>query len=133
MRMAFFKEPMQPTESELRTWADSDALEPVEDFDILIWDSEDLADSFLDLAREGSCRSNRYFLHLLYGRVGTAVRAQSVDQSVDRLIAEAEQSDDLGVRKFAERARSLIADPETFEYEAWCNGQLAGLGSRKDL
>lgn len=117
-----FEEPMEPRPDELRLWADSFALEPTQDWDLAIWDSDGLADLFFELAQDGSCRNHRYFLHLLYGRVGDAVRSGCVDESIRQLIARSATTEDASRRLFAHRAAALVRSPATFEYEEWCGG-----------
>ena len=117
-----FEQPMAPRPDELRLWADSDALEPLQDWDLAIWDSNELADLFFELAQDGACRNHRYFLHLLYGRVGDAVRSGRVDDSIHQLIAQCAAAEDAGRRLFAHRAETLIGSPATFDYGEWCGG-----------
>lgn len=105
-----------------------DALEPAQDWDLAIWDSDELGDLFFELARDGSCRNHRYFLHLLYGRVGDAVRSGQVDDSIHQLIARSAAAEGASRRLFAHRAETLIGSPATFDYDEWCGGGL----SRRD-
>lgn len=120
-----FSDPLDPTESELRRWADADALEPMQDWDLIIWDLDRLLDLYLELARTDACRSRRYFLHLLYGRVGDAVRGARVSTVDTGLVRSAASSKDSALELFARRAAALIEDPSLFEYRAWCEGGLA--------
>lgn len=120
-----FEEPMAPRPDELRLWADSDAFEPLQDWDLVIWDANELADLFFELAQDGSCRNHRYFLHLLYGRVGDAVRSGRVDDSIHQLIARSAAAEDAGRRLFAHRAETLIGSPALFDYDEWCGGGLS--------
>lgn len=120
-----FEHPTAPTAAELRVWADSDAMQPVQEWDLLIWDNDELAATFLELAAVGACRNHQFFLHLLYGRVGGAVRSGRVDPSVHGLVRAASQAADNGLTTFARRAANLLADPTRFDYTEWCEGGLS--------
>lgn len=120
-----FEQPAAPTAAELRVWADSDAMQPMQDWDLLIWDNDDHAGTFLELAAAGACRNHQFFLHLLYGRVGDAVRSGRVDPSVLGLVGAASETGDNGLTTFARRAADLLADPSTFDYAEWCEGGLS--------
>ena len=115
-----FERATAPTVDELKVWADSDAMQPMQDWDVMIWDSDELADQFFELARAGACRKNRYFLHLLYGRVGGAVRSDRVDSSIRQLVERSARAGDQGLGLLAERAQYLLENPATFDYGDWC-------------
>ena len=73
--------PLDPTDAEIRSWAyDVEAVEPVQDWDLIIWG---LADPNLlaELASDSGCPTQSYFLSCLYGRVGDEVRTGRVEDS----------------------------------------------------
>lgn len=123
-----FEHATAPTVDELKVWADSDAMQPMQDWDVMTWDSDEYAGQFFELAREGACRKNRYFLHLLYGRIGDAVRSDRVDSSIRQLVEQSAGAGDRSLGLLDERAQCLLENQSTFDYGNWCEGGL----SRKD-
>ena len=120
-----FEDVVNPTPEEIRAWAfDPDALEPMQDWDLIL-ECDELC---LSLASDSRCPKRTYFLHILYLTVGDAVRTSFLSRSrdvIERLLAAGERSEEPAVRRWAERARGLIADPTRFNYPAWCGGDLA--------
>lgn len=117
--------PVEPTEAEVRAWAyDADSLEPMQDWDLIIWGAVDPG-LLVELAADPDCPKRSYFLRCLYGRTGDEVRTGRLDAGtwdvVDRFIA----SDDSALSRWAARSMTLRSQPELFEYEDWCGGELA--------
>jgi hypothetical protein len=118
--------PYDPTDDELRQWAQSEAFAPVEDFDLMIADL-DRVPLLVELA---SSPARVFFLSCLYLVVGDAVRTSfqtatrsDVEAALTHAAAIAE--DDPAIRKWIADSRRLLASPEEFDYEAWCDGGLA--------
>lgn len=63
---------VNPTRDEIRAWAYSGAVEPMEDSDVIIADLENL-DLLLDLVSDPACLSRRYLLGTLYCLVGKPI------------------------------------------------------------
>lgn len=114
-----FKAPMEPTADEMRRWADSGSLWPEQDWDLCIWSDDALLDTFVELAADDRTPKNEFFLSLLYGRVGDAVRSGTVSKRTVDLIEELGDSDHQPLRRFAQRAKTLLARPELFDYDGW--------------
>lgn len=119
-----FKAPMEPTAVEVRRWADSGSLWPEQDWDLCIWSDDGLLDTFVELATDDRTQKHEFFLSLLYGRVGDAVRSGMVSKRTADLIEELGDSDHQPLRRFAQRAKALLARPELFDYDDWCRGGL---------
>jgi hypothetical protein len=124
MRDAF-----DPTDDELRAWAQSGDFAAMEDWDLLIAEPE-RASVLIELAAHGPPGSREFFLHCLYLLVGDAVRSRfntATEQTVEAVLAGAEttarESESIAV--WLARGRRLLEHPDEFEYEAWCGGGLA--------
>lgn len=84
----------------------------------------------MKFAASSQCPKREYFLSLLYLIVGDAVRTRYQARSrdaVERLLSDAERSfrSDC-LRLWVRSSRDPIARPETFQYDDWCAGVLAG-------
>jgi len=120
-----FERSLDPTPDEIRRWASSDCLVPDPDWDLCIWSDDAFLPTFVQLATDRRIRHPDFFLRLLYGRVGDAVRSGQVSSRTTELITELVGSQHQQLRRFAQRAASLVARPELFEYDDWCMGVLS--------
>ena len=128
MTHAHFADPWNPTLDEVRRWAfDPDARWPDEDWDIaLTWSG--LEFECLTLAADAACPARDFFLHVLYLHVGDAVRGEfspAWRARVEALLDAASDASDERIRLWRERSLRLIDEPESFDYDAWCDGGLA--------
>jgi hypothetical protein len=126
-----FKDPLNPTEHEIRAWASvPEAVEPLQDWDLIL-ESDARDELYLELASAGIA-NRRYFLHILYLIVGDASRPILEDDvrtklaaRASRIVSAAAASNDPELTTLATRAAHLAAHPESFDYAAWCGGGLA--------
>ena len=124
-----FKDPVNPIEPEIRTWAGAqDTTEPMEDWDLILAnDARD--DLYLELAARAELPRSRYFLHVLYLIVGDEVRfAERPHEPSARLQHLIRAADDIAspeIQRWLQRTKNLVAEPESFSYSAWCGGDLA--------
>ena len=116
-----------PTEQEIIEWAhDPSAGWPDEDWDMCVSARENL-DLIFQLADE-ACPQAEFFVHCLYMRVGGFASFAAADASVisngeiDMLIAKAATSHNLAVRRWGERSRAFLADPDAFDRKSWVKG-----------
>ena len=124
--------PWNPTPQEIRSWAyDADAADPCQDWDLaLSWLQDESV--YLNLATDEACPKRRFFLSLLYLIVGDAVRTgfrTHRKQIVLGLIERGNEFSHPDIVAWQRRSRELIANPEKFEYGAWCGGQFANAAS----
>jgi hypothetical protein len=118
-------DPLDPSFDELRAWAASGELAPMQDWDLMISD-ESNGEDLQRLVEERL--QGRFFLGCLYILAGDAVRTgfRNTDENrLGQLIDRAHRSSDPWLVKWAERTQELIAHPEKFDYSAWCGGALA--------
>jgi hypothetical protein len=120
-RVDGFVDSVNPTISELRRWARSGALEPMQDWDLIVSDHEPGAD-IIDLIDEGW--QARYFLRCLYIRAGDLVRTHKAGELMP-LIETARDHRHPSIQTWGRRAGALVMQPTTFDYMAWCGGGLA--------
>jgi hypothetical protein len=119
------KNPVEPTEAEIRAWAyDADSLEPIQDWDLIIWGGV-RPGLLVELTSDSDCPRRSYFLRCLYGRIGDEVRAGRLDAETWAVVDRSINSDDSAVSRWAARSATLRNRPELFEYEDWCGGELA--------
>ena len=81
----FFRDVVNTTPSEVRSWASKNYYLPDQDWNVMIWLDDDLLPIFIELAQDEDCPNQIFFLELLYGRVGDAVRRRG---GVDRVTVE---------------------------------------------
>ena len=127
-----FADPWNPQREEIRAWAfDPEAEEPTQDFDLALrWARHERA--YLDLASDPTCPARRYFLSILYLIVGDAVRNGFADEPepvIRGFVDRGSHYDHPDVLAWQERSRGLMADPSSFDYEAWCAGGFARRGA----
>ena len=107
---------INPTPDEIRAWAYSGAVEPMEDWDIIIAEPGNL-NLLMDLIGDPTCPSRRYLLGSLYCTVGHSDHADS------RLIStatSAEASSDAWVPAWGHRVRRVLDHPSDFKRDEWC-------------
>jgi hypothetical protein len=122
-----FADPWNPSSTEIRAWAYSDAPEePCQDWDLaLSWVGHER--DYLELAADPACPTREFFLHILYLMIGDAVRSEfklRPEQIVRGFIELAADSTSPEVRLWRERSLRLLKHPEEFSYDDWCGGGL---------
>ncbi|MBC2606301.1 hypothetical protein [Pelagicoccus albus] len=123
------KDPYNPTEDEIREWAFTDiSVEPRQDWDLML-SHLNRTRLYLELASNDQCPTSEYFLSLLYLIVGDAVRTdfQTKKKSeIEDLLEVAEtEFPKYFIHLWVTRSRELLLNPESFEYDEWCAGDLA--------
>ena len=123
-----FADPVNPDLDEIRAWAYTPgALEPMQDWDLILEGGRHDR-LYLELASDPHCPMASYFLHVLYLVVGDAIRTGYESRArdvIEDLLECGERAGPLALRRWAERARRLMAHPAEFSYAAWCGGDLA--------
>ena len=124
------RSPYDPTSEELREWAfDSEEAVPEQDWDIIL-STIPYEDLFLELASDLECPKSVFFLSILYLLVGDAVRTDyrtKTKAEVETLLAKAERAYPRNwIFRWVQRSRDPMRSPETFRYDDWCAGFLAG-------
>ena len=114
-----------PTRDEIRAWAYSGALEPMQDWDIIIAELDNL-ELLLDLAGDESCPARRYLLGSLYCAVG---QSDNDDPRLRTVVTLAEASSDGSVSAWGRRARHVFDYPSAFNRDDWCGWQGARVDS----
>jgi hypothetical protein len=120
------KEVWNPTHEEIKEWAYRN--EPTEDdWDLAITKPEN-AELLFVLATEERCPKKSFFLSCLYLLVGDYVRCKGKGHNrtiIDGLLEYTEHFNDKKIKEWAERSKQLINNPDTFDYQLWCNGGYA--------
>jgi hypothetical protein len=119
-----------PTEAELREWAQTDGSYPEQveqDWDLIVadWSRVDL---ITELAADESCPTHPFFLAVLYLMAGDCVRTPAGTANIPNLKALLERLENTlsePLRLFRTRTLTLLADPSTFDYNQWCDGDFA--------
>jgi hypothetical protein len=122
-----FENEVNPSGEEIRRWAYSDAVEPMQDWQLIIGQSEH-AETLIDLVSDPACPAREYLLSALYLLVGDSVRTDYHTTSrdeLDRLLAAADSIGDRWLSTWVSRSRRLMEMPSGFVYAAWCGGGLA--------
>ena len=110
---------VNPTQEEIRAWAMSGAVAPMEDWDIVIAEPEN-AELLLDLVGDPTCPSGPYLLGSLYCLVGHS------DHADPRLVSAAGVavgSSDVRVSAWGRRVRHVLSHPADFRRDDWCGWQ----------
>ena len=129
--MTTMHNPWNPSPDEIRQWAyTADAPDPCQDWDLaLLWSGHEKA--LLDCAADDGCPNRVRVLGILYLIIGDAVRSDFSSRPrpiVDGLIDRGDEYQHPGIKLWQVRARALLRDPSSFDYEAWCCGGLARTG-----
>ncbi|AIK36403.1 MULTISPECIES: hypothetical protein [Bacillus] len=118
------KDPWNPTTQEIIEWAYTEhAVFPEQDWDLSICDNA--AEIILSIASDTNCPNQTFFLHCLYLLVGDAIRTRGNTyniESLQNILQSATNSTNSDIFKWVERSRTLLAKPETFCYDLWCDG-----------
>jgi hypothetical protein len=125
-----FANPVDPTPAELRSWAyqpDTTLLHTLPpDWDLLLA-SDRLIGTLFDIAVDQSCPARRFALHCLYIYAADGIRTNFRAHPRRRLrkfVENAEQVSDEMLVIWAHNVRMLLARPELFDYQDWCEGGL---------
>ncbi|MBJ7540069.1 hypothetical protein [Marinomonas transparens] len=117
-------DPWNYTKEELRNWAYSvtDSI-PDQDWNLSVANSgyEDLV---LELASDPDCPNQKVMLGCLYMITGDMIFDRNDDErntEIEGLLSQAENMENIEVRKWASESRNLIRNPDTFNYDYWCN------------
>ena len=107
---------VNPTHDDIRAWASSGAVAPMQDWDIVIAFPENI-DLLLELVSDQSVPSRRFLLGSMYCMVGHCDHA---DARVLSAAERARESDDAWVSTWGRRVLKILADPPTFDRDDWC-------------
>ena len=125
-----FANPVDPSPSELRSWAfhpDSVPLESMPaDWDLLV-SGDRLIGTLFDLAMDRTCPARRFALHCLYIYAADGIRTQfraHPKRRLRKLVEQAEEYGDEMMTIWAHNSRVLLARPDLFDYHDWCEGGL---------
>lgn len=112
-----FNDPMNPTRTELKVWAFGDYSDPIPDFQLFVTKDPYIV---LDLAADPRCQKRDFFLESLYVWVGDQVRLGLPDRElVMKILETAEELPDERIKKFINRSRELMLDPQTYDSDKW--------------
>lgn len=115
---------VNPTPEEIRAWGrDADVEWPDEDWDITVA-TPDNADLILALASE-DCPQADFFVHCLYYLVGSYALSGGAFISASRieeLLTRGSNSPNADVRRWVERARVFLGNPEAYDRSCWVEG-----------
>jgi len=120
--MSEFVDEGNPTIAELRLWAASALLQPMQDWDLIV-SLHEPSDELLDLV-EGSESGADFFLSCLYIKAGDAVRAGHPER-LERVLDSAKNREHRWLQTWVRRTQALVSSPDSFDYGAWCDGGLA--------
>ncbi|MBV1852125.1 hypothetical protein [Catellatospora tritici] len=125
-----FANPVDPTTSELRTWAYAPDSVPLSslppDWDLLV-SGDRLVGTLFDVAMDTSCPARRFALHCLYIYAADAIRTgfkAHPRRKLRKLVEEAEEEGDELMAIWSHNTRVLLARPHLFDYHDWCEGGL---------
>jgi hypothetical protein len=122
------RDPYHPSAEEIEKWAyDADALEPVQDWDIIGLRDAPYRRLVMRLAKDAACPKKAYFLHVLYLTAGDWLRAVRLPEFQRRAELDAITHDlqEDGFQPFltlAERIAAVQSGSLDFSYDLWCAG-----------
>ncbi|HEY1123667.1 MAG TPA: hypothetical protein VGE67_18770 [Haloferula sp.] len=124
----FFADAANPTDAEIERWAYIPGAhyppEMEQDWDLMVTDPERV-DLLERLASDLSCPNRDFFLSCLYLLVGDAVRTNGSTWPLAEArvwLSRERQHPPEDIARFLTRAKHLVAHPEDFDYQKWCNG-----------
>jgi hypothetical protein len=119
-----FAHPMNPTETELREWAYSRAGEPVDDWNLALYDYDPrLLASFVV---ERRCPKRGYFLGLLYLAVYRHAVMENDPTGARHIVDSLRDLDSPLLDVWRTDAEAILRNDSNYGYDDWCMGGLAG-------
>ena len=125
-----FANPVDPTPAELRGWAynpDERVLSTMPpDWDLLV-SGDRLIGTLFELAMDPACPARRFALHCLYIYAADGIRTDfraHPKRKLRKFVEQAEDGGDDPLITWAHNTRMLLARPELFQYNDWCEGGL---------
>ena len=117
------EDPCNPTHDEIREWACDPDAHWAQDWELVVTCVENV-ELLFSLAGDDECPKQEFFLHCLYYLVGSVVGGDGLIPSDDleRLLDRANASGNASLKRWAERSRTFIADPEAFDPACWLDG-----------
>lgn len=111
-----FVDVVNPTPEEIRAWAYSGAFEPMQDWDLIIADVDNL-ELLLELVGDPVCSAREYLLGSLYCMVGHSDRT---DPRLLRTAEAAQESSDGWISTWGRRVCQVTEHPSDFNRADWC-------------
>jgi hypothetical protein len=115
---------LNPTPEEIRDWgSDPDAEWPDQEWDTTVATSNNV-DLIFSLANQ-ACPQAEFFVHCLYVLVGSCVASggEFISRSrIDTLLTKAENSPNADLRRWVERSRAFLCDPDAYDRSCWVEG-----------
>ncbi|MBP2454121.1 hypothetical protein [Mycolicibacterium lutetiense] len=111
-----FVDVVNPTPAEIRTWAYSGAFEPMQDWDLIVADIDNL-ELLLELIGDRACPAREYLLDCLYCLVGHS------NLSDPRLLSAGEAaraSSDAWIATWGRRICHVAKHASDFQRADWC-------------
>ncbi|MGY1991918.1 hypothetical protein [Mycolicibacterium fortuitum] len=121
-----FVDVVNPTQTEIHAWAYSGAFEPMQDWDLIIAEMDNLT-LLLELVGDRACPARKSLLDSLYCLVGHS------DGTDPRLLSAAEAaraSSDAWLATWGRRVCRVAEHPSDFNHADWCG--LDGFRSKPD-
>ncbi len=114
---------VNPAPDEIWAWAYSGATEPMQDWNVIIAEPDNLP-LLVELVADLACPSRRYILRSLYCAVGHGDRT---DRRLHDSVVRAQQSDEPWLNTWARRVHDIVEHPESFQRQDWggCPGYAA--------
>ncbi|MGN6334203.1 MAG: hypothetical protein ACTHOD_21525 [Motilibacteraceae bacterium] len=111
-----FADRVNPTHDEIRAWAYRGGWEPMQDWDVIIAELDNL-DVLLELVGDPDCPSRDYLVGALYCLAGHSEHSDPVLVAAAVL---AERSSDSWVSTWGRRVLEVVDHPERFNRDEWC-------------
>lgn len=111
-----FVDVVNPTPEEIRAWAYSGACEPMQDWDLIIADVDNL-ELLLELVADQACPAREYLLDSLYCLVGHSDRT---DPRLLRTAQAAGAVSDPWIAAWGRRVCNAVEDPSSFNRADCC-------------
>ncbi len=125
-----FANPVDPTPAELHAWAYHPEAVPLHmmppDWDLLVA-GDPLVQTLFELAIDPTCPARRFALHCLYIYAADAIRTDfraHPKRKLRKMVDQAEHDGDPLMANWSYNVRSLMNQPELFDYHDWCEGGL---------
>ncbi|MCL1695137.1 MULTISPECIES: hypothetical protein [unclassified Lysinibacillus] len=116
-----FKDPWNPTQKEIKKWAYSDEMEPVQDWELAIYKFENIP-MICTFVEDEQCKHTSYFLNTLYVFTGDTVRGEDRGkiQKLSQLLGTMENTaESKELQLWIERSQLLIEYPEYYHSSYW--------------
>ncbi len=118
--VGIFKDPVNPTKSELKKWAYENYFCPEQDFELYVTDDPMYISQFVI---DENCPTGQFFLSSLYTWTGDMIRGNHQNEiKFINWLKYARSLDNKHIVTLIRQTNELLSNPSSYKYEEWGMG-----------